>query len=308
MPISFRCPECDQLLRVPDDAAGKQARCPSCETVAIVRLDSIDPRDLPTEAGKSPPNPFADPNPANPYSSPRTAPDYRPESVSAGPLTHDIIDVGQVLNVSWEVYKDNWATLVGGFTIFTVITGGVSTVLQLMIESTVGRGQGGLDEVIATILEFVISQSVQAFLVVGLTRIYLAAARGQKTSIDMLFSGTDLFWPAFGASILFGLIILAGSVLCIVPGIFLACGLWLFCHLIVDRGVGPLNSFSLAWQYSEGNRMSSFVLGIIQIGVIILGFLALCIGLLFTMTFAGIMWTVAYLHITGQRVASRHSI
>jgi phage FluMu protein Com len=36
MSIEFRCSQCDQLLRVPDDSAGKNARCPKCQALMIV--------------------------------------------------------------------------------------------------------------------------------------------------------------------------------------------------------------------------------------------------------------------------------
>lgn len=34
MPITFPCEKCGKPLRVPDDAAGKQARCPACGEVS----------------------------------------------------------------------------------------------------------------------------------------------------------------------------------------------------------------------------------------------------------------------------------
>ena len=36
MAIEFRCSQCNQLLRVSDQSAGKSARCPKCQTVVPV--------------------------------------------------------------------------------------------------------------------------------------------------------------------------------------------------------------------------------------------------------------------------------
>ena len=36
MPIEFHCPGCKKQLRVPDSAAGKKAKCPSCEMVCAI--------------------------------------------------------------------------------------------------------------------------------------------------------------------------------------------------------------------------------------------------------------------------------
>src|SRR4051812_42545210 len=38
MAIEFRCTQCEQLLRVPEDSAGKNARCPKCQALMIVPM------------------------------------------------------------------------------------------------------------------------------------------------------------------------------------------------------------------------------------------------------------------------------
>ena len=41
--IDFRCTQCGRLLRTPDDAAGKQAQCPSCNAIQPVPEVSVPP-------------------------------------------------------------------------------------------------------------------------------------------------------------------------------------------------------------------------------------------------------------------------
>ncbi|MBP88753.1 MAG: hypothetical protein CMJ64_18915 [Planctomycetaceae bacterium] len=88
MPIEFRCDECDHLLRTPDEAAGKKARCPSCKNIQdvpssqaplaatpaikpfepVVTPSQPQPTDSPISA---PANPFAAAAPlSNPYAAP----------------------------------------------------------------------------------------------------------------------------------------------------------------------------------------------------------------------------------------------
>ena len=66
MAIEFRCSQCNQLLRVPEDAAGKNARCPKCQALMTVPGASAPPTgELPLSAepgGQStapPSGPFA---------------------------------------------------------------------------------------------------------------------------------------------------------------------------------------------------------------------------------------------------------
>ena len=42
MPITFNCP-CGKTLRVPDDSAGKRAKCPACSAVVAIPLPPPPP-------------------------------------------------------------------------------------------------------------------------------------------------------------------------------------------------------------------------------------------------------------------------
>jgi len=55
MAIEFRCSQCSQLLRVPDDSAGKNARCPKCQALMLVPTTSVaEPPPVGAGAGAAP--------------------------------------------------------------------------------------------------------------------------------------------------------------------------------------------------------------------------------------------------------------
>jgi len=66
MAIELPCSGCGQTLRVRDEDAGRQARCPQCGAVTSVPLGgpsysaNADPNDIPLAPGE-PPNPYASP-------------------------------------------------------------------------------------------------------------------------------------------------------------------------------------------------------------------------------------------------------
>lgn len=67
MPITFNCP-CGKMLRVPDESAGKRAKCPVCHAIAAI------PEAEPVfEIVETPPEPVEVPPliPPKPYSKPR---------------------------------------------------------------------------------------------------------------------------------------------------------------------------------------------------------------------------------------------
>src|SRR5690242_15410121 len=41
MTIEFHCSQCNQLLRVPETAIGKQARCPECQALMVVPAGAV---------------------------------------------------------------------------------------------------------------------------------------------------------------------------------------------------------------------------------------------------------------------------
>ena len=89
MSIEFNCSQCGKLLRVGDDAAGKQARCPSCGTVQGIPYQPVpgasnqgphgneSPFVQPGEIASAPPL-----DPANPYASPVSLPGLGPSEMA----------------------------------------------------------------------------------------------------------------------------------------------------------------------------------------------------------------------------------
>ena len=61
MPIEFVCPGCQNVLRVPDEHAGKQARCPECQLISQIPLVSVDGQPQVSQP------PLAPPTVENPY-------------------------------------------------------------------------------------------------------------------------------------------------------------------------------------------------------------------------------------------------
>ncbi|MCA9204393.1 MAG: hypothetical protein R3C99_10620 [Pirellulaceae bacterium] len=80
MAIEFQCNGCAKRLRVPDESAGKKARCPDCGMIQDVPSGMSEPTSAfsdPKPIGGAPlpsdqSNPFAEPRPAssNPYQTP----------------------------------------------------------------------------------------------------------------------------------------------------------------------------------------------------------------------------------------------
>lgn len=132
MPIEFRCPQCNRLLRTGDDTAGFQAKCPECGSTMTIPNQSAPPPPLPgsgTPFSTTPPTSGPAGDPANPYQSPG---DFGPAQ-PAGSYYADA-----------SAYA---AQRVAGPAIALMVTAGISILLALvgMVGAIVmlAAGQGG---------------------------------------------------------------------------------------------------------------------------------------------------------------------
>ena len=88
-------------------------------------------------------------------------------------------------------------------------------------------------------------------------------------------------------------ILLAGS-------IYIALTTSQYMHLIVDRRLPGFDALSTSATIVQGNRLLIVVLWLVCGGIMLLGALACCVGLLFASPLVGLIWTVAYLHMIGE--------
>lgn len=236
MPIEFRCPACGKLLRTPEDAAGRQARCPHCGGVCDVpRGDSAggfgwqgnpQPSPLPSDGGG---NPFSAPVPHgappdasaaefNPYQSPAV----HDETVSAGydgdagGLRPTQMDLGDVFARAWETYQLRMGITIGGVLLYFVVYMGVN-----FAQSGVSvAARMSLPPTEAVLVDFgsqIVLWLVELWLGLGLFLFVLRIARGDEPSLADLFAGGRYFLPTLAATLLLGLAVAALFGVCLAP-------------------------------------------------------------------------------------------
>lgn len=357
MSIEFRCTQCNRLLRTQDETAGKKAKCPECGTILTIptagatpemgapppvgppQSPAVPPSPEPEPpAGEGPESPFgpiepppegptspfasgAAPDPGNPYASPAdyTVGASAGYAAPVGQIVPTQIDLGDVFGRTWEIIKDQWGLCLGLVLVAWLINMGVSLV-------------AGMLPIIGPLASSLFSVWIYIGVALGLLKI----ARGQETSLGELFNGGAYFLRVFGASLLYGLMVmgvfsilffpaLVGILVALQGGdealmIFAAIGLGLLCwipamilslmysqfyYLIIDRDVGVLESFSLSREITTGNKLTLFVIWVL-IGLLnMAGVLPCFLGLLFTIPFTALLNLIVYLAMTGQPTADQ---
>ena len=303
MAIDFKCPNCSSVLRVGDEFAGKPAKCPSCQQVSTIPPSAAsqvpDPALGALGGGAQPTNSFGDgatEGQTNPFAPPGTIP---PTPSYSGLGQPRAVDFGSIFNYAYQVWQGNLGILVGATAIMFAIT--IAFNIASGIVSSVLMENG--DEVIGLIFNLGSSffgQFIQTFLGIGMVRIALSLARRKPAEVSMLFSGTDVFLPVMLTSIVFGLATFIGFLLLIAPGVLLLLYFWPYHYFIVDKQAGMVDSFSRGYEIAKLNVGTSFVMGLVSFGIMILGFIALCVGVLFAAPLVAVIFASGYLLMKGE--------
>lgn len=247
---------------------------------------------------------------ANPFAAPQS--DWVSHEVDDdaddGTRGHEIIDAGDVIETSWRIFKNNI-----GITIGCVFIGGIlinvcglpQNILSAVGEALQKQGNGDAAMIcnLLSICFLPLSLAAQMFIQAGQARLMLNVARGKPAELGDLFTGGRYFWRMLGSTIVFGLMLVIGFILCVVPGVIVALMFGVYVYVLVDQDPPGIECLSVARAASKDNLLALFVIGLAAVGINILGLLALCVGLLVTAPLTTLFVAVAYCKMTGQRTA-----
>ena len=239
MPIEFRCTKCAKLLRTGDDTAGKQAKCPACQTIVTVPAphspQGPEPPQEPSPFGQAPEqtpppplqSPFGDaaamPAPPtdsdNPYQAP---PEYATQPYYAAAPSGEIrptqIDFNTTLSQTWAAFTDQlgMCVLVAFLCWIMGFAAGQAAQFTGMI---IGAAAG--DEMIAMLFSLPLNLAAQLFglwIGIGQAMFFLKVARGQEAPISDIFAGGPYLLRILGATVMLMLGCFLILAVCCLPG------------------------------------------------------------------------------------------
>lgn len=236
----------------------------------------------------------------NPYAAP--AGDALRARFSGEPGAPQPWGVGEVIDAGWEAVKRDWPVLVFAPLVAMIISEIPSAIYGALVAA--GMLHDVVTYTIANIAFTLLGFLVSWFFLVGQLRIFSAAARGESPEFGMLFGGGDRFLPMLGTQLLFVLVVALGMVALVVPGVIALLGLSLAQYYCAEASLGPIESLKASWEATKGHKGSIFLLVLAAGGVIIVGMLALCVGIFVAMPVVGVAMATAYLRMSGRGGAS----
>lgn len=114
---------------------------------------------------------------------------------------------------------------------------------------------------------------------IGIIKISLKLANNQKGEFVDFFSSLHLFFKFLFASIVYGLIVLAGFILLIIPGIIWSVQFGFFGYLIISHGLGISASLKKSSEITSGIKGKLLIFYLLLFVINLAGLLCLIIGL-----------------------------
>jgi len=200
-----------------------------------------------------------------------------------------------MIRFGWETFKKRPWFFIGVMAVIWVVTGVFSQM------SSYGEKATGAAVIFALVGVFV-GIVGQMFVKMGTISFTLKAHDAPEGSKLNDLWAPEMFWSYLIASILVGLIVVAGIILLIVPGIIWALRYMFVPYLVIDRKLGVMAALRESSRITLGHKWQLLGL-VVVLGLLnILGLLALVVGLLVTVPVT--MLAVAHAYRTLEHSAS----
>ncbi len=195
--------------------------------------------------------------------------------------------IKEVISSGWGIMKKNFWF----FVIFMI----VAAILQGIDPSARKMPIGDP----ATSIFVIIGLLLSTLVTLASAKISLDAANNKKLSLDSLKGTTTHYLSFLVLSILISLIVMAGLVLLVVPGVIWAIQFSMAPYLVIDKQMNPIDAMKESSRITKGKKWQLFLFGLTLIGMNLLGALALGIGLFATIPTSMVADALIYKKLKG---------
>lgn len=239
-------------------------------------------------------------------------------------------DVGDQLSKGFDLFKAEMGACIVVTLLYLLIPGGINQMLGFALQLVVGGvNQGGGGDaaigvmVVGQIFVMVTQFLVQVYFDAGCTLFLLNLIRRRPAQISDLFAGGPYFLSLALNRLVFFLMLMvpylpggavlgigaavggdAGPIIMIVGGVLLLIGagvgaymfavFWPYTWVVIDRNPPGLAALKASPHLSAGERGNIVLMGLLYWLLTMAGFLACCIGVLFTLPIVNLMAGIGY--------------
>lgn len=204
------------------------------------------------------------------------------------------LSIGDCIRAGWAGFKVRpWLFIGAGLVLF-----GASLIADLprsIIEHFGGNSSWGLG-----FIAFLISTGFSFLISMGKTAFYLRAHDAPQDAKIADLWHPHPYWKFAAVSVLVGAAVILGLILLIVPGIIIGIAFGFSLYIVIEQELSPLDAMRASAALTKGHRWDLFLLGLALLGINILGFCALLVGLFVTVPVSGLAIIHAYRLLSGK--------
>jgi len=198
--------------------------------------------------------------------------------------------IEEALQYGWNIMKANIWFFVGVLVVAWAIAGIPHVIANVLQRDSVG----------VSIIFRIIAWAADIIISIGLITIALKFLDNQQPMFENLFSFKPYFWKYLGASILTGLVVWAGLILFIIPGIYWALKFQFYGYFVVDKSCEPIESMRRSSQITQSVKWKLLGFGIVLAVINIVGAICLFIGLFVTVPVTLLAYSFVYRKLLSQ--------
>lgn len=193
--------------------------------------------------------------------------------------------VGDTLREAWKILRENLVEVVAIYVVGAV----VPQIIFFVIRQSMG------DEVNA--LFVIVNQIVSIIVSMGLVKAFLDVVQNRKIDISFLWKEPKRVLDFVGGMILYMVIVIGGFLLLIVPGVIWSIKFRFFSYLIIEKGLGPIAALKESARITDGVKWDILAFDMALFVIVLLGFLALLVGLIVAIPLVALAQIVFFLRL-----------
>ncbi|PCJ33077.1 MAG: hypothetical protein COA90_01230 [Gammaproteobacteria bacterium] len=206
-----------------------------------------------------------------------------------------------------EAMKDAWNNLSGmkgsfwgGMAMYVILT----MVFEFIGIMIFGTPEAGAFPSGPAMLYGVVKMIVLVPVSIGLMIIAIKHSVGARTEATEVFKHFDKIVPLFVTSILMYLLVGVGLLLLIIPGIYLLIAFSMAMLLVVEKDMGPWEALNTSRKAITHNWFSMLGFSVVSFIVMLLGFLAFFIGIVWALPLIMLAFATVYRDMFGVEAST----
>lgn len=195
-----------------------------------------------------------------------------------------------------DLFHKSWKSLWAQIWVLSGLLIGYA-IISMLLQAFIPRPANGTLSIAGTVI-VLIGLFISLIFELGYTKNLFQAIDGEEPQFSSYGQMSRKIFVYFAAKLIYGLIVCAGLLLLIVPGIYLAIRLQFYYMAIVEEDAGILDSLRRSWEITRGSTLKLFLLMLVQVGLMLAGFALFLIGIFVALPLCGLMSCYAFRRLT----------